>query len=194
MSWGPVPSQLWLLSQLKDCSVGDKVRFLGCVLSYDTSTACLSLGHMYPPGTNETVFVNIQLILETLQPGLTQVGQWVNVVGYIMERTESDALKDKEPGKEASPVLIQALLMWSTGPLDIGRWRDPDALPSSEAYEIERAHILRSWTAKRKDDKIEGRSARRSKISATAFLLATPPVDFYAAAWKRVPFAWYLTI
>lgn len=29
MSWGPVASQLCLLSQLKERSVGDKVRFLG---------------------------------------------------------------------------------------------------------------------------------------------------------------------
>ncbi|TFB04114.1 hypothetical protein CCMA1212_003766 [Trichoderma ghanense] len=109
MSWGPVPSKLCLLSQLQDVPVGDKVRFLGCVISYDTATACLKLGHMYPPGTNETVQVDIELVLETIQPGLTQVGQWVNVVGYIRE------------GK-GSPVHVQALLAWLTGPLDLGRY------------------------------------------------------------------------
>ncbi|UKZ73007.1 hypothetical protein TrVFT333_000646 [Trichoderma virens FT-333] len=109
MSWGPVPSQLRLLSQLKNASVGDKVRFLGCVTSYDTAAACLNLGNMYPPGTNETVRVNIELVLETIQPGVTQVGQWVNVVGYIVAGNES-------------LVHVQALLLWSTGPLDIGRY------------------------------------------------------------------------
>ncbi|KAL6878831.1 CST complex subunit Ten1 [Trichoderma novae-zelandiae] len=109
MPWGPVPSKLCLLSQLQHVAVGDKVRFLGCVTSYDTATACLKLGHMYPPGTDETVRVNIELVLETIQPGLTQVGQWVNVVGYIRE------------GK-GSPVLVQALLAWLTGPLDVGRY------------------------------------------------------------------------
>ena len=68
------------------------------------------LGHMYPPGTNETVRVNIELVLETIQPGLTHVGQWVNVVGYIRE------------GKGSSPVHVQALLVWLTGPLDLGRY------------------------------------------------------------------------
>ncbi|KAL7942105.1 CST complex subunit Ten1 [Trichoderma barbatum] len=109
MSWGPVPSQLCLLSQLKNGAVGEKVRFLGCVTSYDTTTACLNLGHMYPPGTNEIVRVNIELVLETIQPGATLVGQWVNVVGYIRESNES-------------PVHVQALLLWPTGPLDIGRY------------------------------------------------------------------------
>lgn len=120
MSWGPVASQLCLLSQLKERSVGDKVRFLGCVISYDTSTACLALAHMYPPGTNETVLVDIELVLETIQPGLTQVGHWVNVVGYIVEGKESDT--QKLPGTNKSPRHVQALLVWSTGPLDIGRY------------------------------------------------------------------------
>ncbi|KAL7937018.1 CST complex subunit Ten1 [Trichoderma chlorosporum] len=109
MSWGPVPSQLRLLSQLKEAPLGDKVRFLGCVISYDTATACLSLGHMYPPGTNEVVRVDLGLVLETIQSGATQVGQWVNVVGYITEGIES-------------LVQVQALLLWPTGPLDIGRY------------------------------------------------------------------------
>lgn len=66
---------------------------------------------MYPPGTNETVRVNIELVLETIQSGVTQVGQWVNVVGYIVEGEGSESL-----------VHVQALLLWSTGPLDIGRY------------------------------------------------------------------------
>ncbi|PON22497.1 hypothetical protein TGAM01_v208581 [Trichoderma gamsii] len=119
MSWGPVASQLCLLSQLKERSVGDKVRFLGCVISYDTSTACLALGHMYPPGTNETVLVDIELVLETIQPGLTQVGHWVNVVGYIVEEKSGT---QKLSGTKASPRHVQALLIWPTGPLDIGRY------------------------------------------------------------------------
>ncbi|KAM0483685.1 hypothetical protein ACHAPX_002179 [Trichoderma viride] len=120
MSWGPVASQLCLLSQLKERSVGDKVRFLGCVTSYDTSTASLALGHMYPPGTNETVLVDIELVLETIQPGLTQVGHWVNVVGYIVEGKKSGT--QKVPGTKESFGHVQALLIWPTGPLDIGRY------------------------------------------------------------------------
>ncbi|KAL6906998.1 CST complex subunit Ten1 [Trichoderma evansii] len=120
MSWGPVASQLCLLSQLKERSVGDKVRFLGCVISYDTSTACLNLGHMYPPGTNETVLVDIELVLETIQPGLTQVGNWVNVVGYVVGEKKSGT--QKLLGGQESPRHIQALLVWPTGPLDIGRY------------------------------------------------------------------------
>ncbi|KAK5987194.1 Kinesin-like protein [Cladobotryum mycophilum] len=102
MSWGPLPSQLCLLSSLKDRPVGDKVRFLGCVTSYSTQQACLSLGHMYPSGTNESATVNIQLILETIQPECTQFGAWVNVVGYITEKSKSKSKPKPKDGRASS--------------------------------------------------------------------------------------------
>lgn len=86
---------------------------------------------MYPPGTDETVLVDIELVLETIQPGLTQVGHWVNVVGYIVEGNKSGA--QKPLGEKESPRHIQALLVWPTGPLDVGRYEksleDPAARP-----------------------------------------------------------------
>lgn len=86
---------------------------------------------MYPPGTNETVLVDIELVLETLQPGLTQVGHWVNVVGYIVEGKKPGT--QKHSGTNKSPRHVQALLIWATGPLDIGRYEksleDAEARP-----------------------------------------------------------------
>lgn len=86
---------------------------------------------MYPPGTDETVLVDIELVLETIQPGLTQVGHWVNVVGYIVEGNKSGV--QKPLGEKGSPRHIQALLVWPTGPLDVGRYEksleDPAARP-----------------------------------------------------------------
>lgn len=75
---------------------------------------------MYPPGTNETVLVDLELVLETIQPGLTQVGHWINVVGYIVEGKKSGT--QKLSGEKEPPRHIQALLVWPTGPLDIGRY------------------------------------------------------------------------
>ncbi|OBS29181.1 hypothetical protein FPOA_03118 [Fusarium poae] len=58
MSRGPVPSQLYLLSDLPAIPVGDKVRFLGCVTSYSTSSARLALGHLYPKDSTVTASVD----------------------------------------------------------------------------------------------------------------------------------------
>ncbi|KAG5928297.1 hypothetical protein E4U42_000915 [Claviceps africana] len=104
MSRGPPPSKLCFLSQVPAQKTGVKVRFLGCVTSYDTQTATVHLGHVYPRGTNVLVAVDLHLVLETMKPGMTDVGEWVNVVGYV------------EDGR------VQALMIWSTGPLDVGEY------------------------------------------------------------------------
>ncbi|KAJ3526279.1 hypothetical protein NM208_g11269 [Fusarium decemcellulare] len=117
MSRGPVPSQLHLLSNLPALSIGDKVRFLGCVTSYSTSSACLSLGHLYPKDSNVTALVDVSLLLETLTSEQTRVGEYVNVIGYI---TAKKRLRDmKPPCRETVQVAVQALVLWSTGPMNL---------------------------------------------------------------------------
>ncbi|KAG6169446.1 hypothetical protein E4U51_001589 [Claviceps purpurea] len=105
MSRGPPPSRLCFLSQVPAQKTGVKVRFLGCVTSYDTGTATVQLGHLYPRGTNVLVAVDLRLVLETMKPGIMTVGEWVNVVGYVVDRRR-----------------VQALMMWSTGPLDVAEY------------------------------------------------------------------------
>lgn len=61
--------------------------------------------------------VDVQLLLQTLQPGITRVGEWVNVIGYVMERP-----KGRRRRSDAAGAFIQALVMWPTGPLDIKRY------------------------------------------------------------------------
>ncbi|KYK60313.1 Telomere length regulation/capping, TEN1 [Drechmeria coniospora] len=113
MPRGPTPSQLCLLSALAKQSVGDKTR---SVTAYSTASAMLTLGHRYPAGSNALVSVNIELVLQTLQSGLTRVGEWVNVIGYV-------TAKPKANGSADGPVAcVQALLVWSTGPLDLQRY------------------------------------------------------------------------
>ncbi|KAG6122563.1 hypothetical protein E4U13_001907 [Claviceps humidiphila] len=105
MSRGPPPSKLCFLSQVPAQKTGVKVRFLGCVTSYDTRTATVQLGHLYPRGTNVLVAVDLRLVLETMSPGIMTVGEWINVVGYVID------------GRR-----VQALMMWSTGPLDVAEY------------------------------------------------------------------------
>ncbi|KAH7262135.1 CST complex subunit Ten1 [Fusarium tricinctum] len=131
MSRGPVPSQLYLLSNLPALPIGKKVRFLGCVISYSTSSACLSLAHLYPKDTNVTTSVDVSLLLESLTAEQTRVGEFVNVIGYI---TEQKITRDtKPPCQESQQVCVQAIVLWSTGPMDLQKYEkllDPKGSPS----------------------------------------------------------------
>ncbi|KAH6697214.1 CST complex subunit Ten1 [Plectosphaerella plurivora] len=113
MSRGPLPTQLCLLSDLPSKSPGDKVRFLGCVQNYSTATACLTLTHGFPEGTEARALVDVTLLLENLTAEHTRVGEWVNITGYISS--------PKSPLTDGH-VPIQALLLWSAGPLDLQRY------------------------------------------------------------------------
>ncbi|POR31850.1 Uncharacterized protein TPAR_07952 [Tolypocladium paradoxum] len=120
MSRGPVPSQLCLLSSLPDRPFGEKVRFLGCVTSYSTASASLTVGHLHPKGTSVTVSVNIELLLETLPSELTRIGEWINVIGYVAAKPEDPAAVSG--AADVPSAYVQALLLWPTGPLDIQRY------------------------------------------------------------------------
>ncbi|QUC16112.1 uncharacterized protein UV8b_00353 [Ustilaginoidea virens] len=117
MSRGPLPSKLCLLSSLADHKPGDKVRFLGCVTSYDVNTASLVLGHPYPRGTDVLVAVSARLVLETMQPEATRVGEWVNVLGYVQDASAMDA-----PPPAGVCAFVEALMVWPTGPLDVRQY------------------------------------------------------------------------
>ncbi|OAR01408.1 hypothetical protein LLEC1_04073 [Akanthomyces lecanii] len=106
MSRGPLPSELCLLSSLPSRKIDDKVR----VTAYSTSTACITLGHLYPRGTNVAVTVNVELLLETLASEATRTGEWVNVIGYVKGVV----------GRERAAV--QALMVWPAGPMDIQQY------------------------------------------------------------------------
>ncbi len=64
--------------------------------------------------------VDVNLVLESLGSEQTRVGEWVNVIGYI---TDAAPLADsREPTRVSSRVHAQAVLLWSAGPLDVGRY------------------------------------------------------------------------
>jgi hypothetical protein len=73
----------------------------------------LTLEHNVHNGAKAQALVDIKLLLETVTSDQTRVGEWVNVTGYIT----SIAMNG-----ERHQVGIQALLLWSTGPLDLARY------------------------------------------------------------------------
>jgi len=90
------------------------------VTSYATASATLCLQDPHPRGSKDHVLVDVKLLLETLKTENTQIGEWVNVIGYIVA---SPVRPDTTPAnRKRSEVHIQALLLWSAGPLDLDRY------------------------------------------------------------------------
>lgn len=91
----------------------------GSVIGYDKKSAILSLKHNFPLGSSETALVNITLVLPTIKSHETQVGEWVNVIGYI--ETESSHCAGHLKHSRGN-VAVQALLLWSSGPLQLDEY------------------------------------------------------------------------
>jgi hypothetical protein len=58
--------------------------------------------------------VDVNLLLSTLKSHETQIGEWVNVMGYI-ERFN----KEDPPSINGHEVRVQALVLWSSGPFNL---------------------------------------------------------------------------
>ncbi|KAL2159645.1 hypothetical protein VTH06DRAFT_2214 [Thermothelomyces fergusii] len=81
MSFSPRPSHLCFLSHLPEKQVGDKVRFLGCVISYIPASGVLALEHRLPEETRPVhALVDVNLVLESLA--------LIQLTLYIQDRQE----------------------------------------------------------------------------------------------------------
>lgn len=147
MSNGPLPSKLTLLSALPSFEFGDKVRFLGwcvgpsllnihdtvlpgffsntplSVTSYSTASAELTLHHNFPKTSEVKAVTDVRLLLAKLNAEQTAIGQWVNIIGYISASPlgpPTKSLKQAKAGESAA--YIQALMLWTAGPLDVCRY------------------------------------------------------------------------
>ncbi|KAM0700794.1 hypothetical protein Q7P35_012515 [Cladosporium inversicolor] len=115
MDNSPDASRLVLLSQLPDAPAGIKVRFLGCVDTYDSELAILRLRDRFPAtsATSGAANVNVNNVLDVLNVETTQVGAWVNVIGYVRQDTE---LQSKSKPRAST---VDAVLIWSAGAIKL---------------------------------------------------------------------------
>ena len=140
MNNGPLPTRILFLSDLPTQAYGTKVRFLGCVTRYTLSTGVLELQHAYatPSDTSIVASVDVNVILESLNREDTQVGAWVNVMGYV-EEVAKERKRERGHGQgqsgsanstrdrvrerpRAVRVRVQAIMLWSAGGLKIGEY------------------------------------------------------------------------
>lgn len=140
MNNGPLPTRLVFLSDLPTQHHGTKVRFLGCVTRYSLSTGVLELQHAYHPPATKTrtlALVDVNVVLEGLKREDTQVGAWINVVGYVEEVIKEGSRRGQGQGQEKTVlatgkgekvgegsrmvrVRVQAIMLWNAGGVKIG--------------------------------------------------------------------------
>ena len=127
MSNGPLPTTLIFLSDLPTIPTGSKVRFLGCVTHNPLSSTTLSLQHAHGTSKdgNVTALVNVDLLLEGLKREDTEVGAWVNIIGYV-EDVVGQGNKDSNPnGREEGGdvrVNVKAVMLWNAGGVRIEQY------------------------------------------------------------------------
>ncbi|EHY55385.1 hypothetical protein HRR83_008830 [Exophiala dermatitidis] len=117
---GPAPSRFVFLSELPSLPAATKVRFLGCVVGYDTLNGRLLLEHAYPKNKQPAprASVDINLILETTPSSTLEKGRWLNIIGYIQNtHGHSRRLKARLACSTDPVVSVQAILLWDAGPL-----------------------------------------------------------------------------
>ncbi|RHZ61927.1 nuclear telomere cap complex subunit Ten1 [Aspergillus thermomutatus] len=144
---GPLPSTRAFLSDLPSLPTGSKVRFLGCVRTYNIPTGHLVLEHNYPrcrfsanAGTERaSVAVDVNAVLESVTAEELRVGAWVHVVGYVRswgsDGPDHDALRKL---RVSSPVYVEAVMVFSAGAVALGEYERV----LRDALEVER-RILR---------------------------------------------------
>ncbi|KAF8429628.1 CST complex subunit Ten1 [Tirmania nivea] len=122
MSYGPNPASLTLLEGLGRFPARSKVRFLGCIISYHSPSATLTVSHksLYPsshqPKTQEAK-VDISNLIRTLSTDVLQNGEWINIIGYII-KAGIGAENNAQGGVEVA--YIDAVQIWSAGAIDLG--------------------------------------------------------------------------
>ncbi|PGH14034.1 hypothetical protein AJ79_03303 [Helicocarpus griseus UAMH5409] len=142
---GPLPTLRVFLSEIPRLPAGSKIRFLGCVSSYNLSTGHLTLEHSYPLASRPvpSISVDVNLLLGSLKSTDLQVGAWLNVLGYVREQfrsgmlvsthTSSSGFSSSSTCGVARPLYIEAVMIFSADSVHIGEyervlqdWEDAD--------------------------------------------------------------------
>lgn len=73
-----------------------------------------------------TALVDVNLLLSTLKTTDTQLGEWVNVIGYLELSNEASTSRQQQRGVEGAHKRrvygVQAIMLWSAGALRIAEY------------------------------------------------------------------------
>lgn len=63
--------------------------------------------------------MDLNLLLSTLHSTDIQIGEWVNVMGYV---TEPRSKQDRTSEDKKNGVFVQAIVLWSAGSIKLDRY------------------------------------------------------------------------
>lgn len=129
----PPPTTLVTFSDLHNCILGDKVRFLGCVTGYRTDIGEVTLQHKSQDCRDKTALVDVNLLLETLNTPLMRIGEWVSVIGYVTEQESKPGRDGKILGRFTS---VQAIIYWSAGAIKVEEYEEAVAKTQTSSLAI----------------------------------------------------------
>ncbi|OJD10998.1 hypothetical protein AJ78_08137 [Emergomyces pasteurianus Ep9510] len=133
----PPPATRVFLSEIPKLPPGSKIRFLGCVSSYNISIGSLILEHNYPITSQPipSISVDVNLLLESLEATDLQVGSWLNVLGYIRERLQPETLSSafnklahlshrnlSSPSEVTRSTYVEAVMVFSADAIHLGEY------------------------------------------------------------------------
>lgn len=105
------------------------LKFLPSVVKYNVKTGVLALQHAYPPPPHPAAvaLVDVTLLLATLTVTDTQVGEWVNVIGYVATAGDASSAGGGRGARGrveggSGFVRMQAIVLWSAGSVKIGEY------------------------------------------------------------------------
>ena len=107
------------------------------VSNYAVPTATLTLNHRYPVSAAVTsALVDVGLLLNTVKSNEIQVGEWVNVIGYITQSPVGVNQGRRKPDNTAvgGAACVQAIVLWSAGAIKLGEYEQV----LEERHEVER--------------------------------------------------------
>jgi hypothetical protein len=81
---------------------------------YDSERAVLQLRDRFPATSASGIAnVNVNNVLDALNVETTQVGAWVNIIGYMRHTTETRSTWDQRTS------IVDAVLIWSAGAIKL---------------------------------------------------------------------------
>ncbi|KAK4503752.1 hypothetical protein PRZ48_004667 [Zasmidium cellare] len=126
-NWRPVPTRLVQFDQVQQQEQGTKIRFLGCVQTYqgESATLLLSGSHAISSRATRLVHVNIEELLPSVNHELLQVGAWLNIVGYTRKAEPATSSLASKSGKHARrsnrlrTTVVDAIMIWTAGAIKL---------------------------------------------------------------------------
>lgn len=94
---------------------------LHSVVRYDPLRGHLLLEHAFPKAVQSKyqVWVDVNLVLDTIDSQALCQGTWVNVIGYTRHTTSQSASNDVVELNSGKSITLQAILIWDAGPLRV---------------------------------------------------------------------------